>query len=52
MKQIVGLISEAAAVTAEAVPLLRNVSRNATKLHVSELTREHLRKCLQALGKI
>jgi len=36
MKQIVGLISEAAAVTAEAVPLLRNVSRNATKLH--ELT--------------
>jgi len=34
MKQIVDLISEAAAVTAEAVPLLRNVSINGAKLHV------------------
>jgi predicted phosphate transport protein (TIGR00153 family) len=34
MKQIVDLISEAAAVTAEAVPLLRNVSHNGAKLHV------------------
>ncbi|HWJ58285.1 MAG TPA: DUF47 family protein [Sphingomicrobium sp.] len=33
MKQIVGLISEAAAVTSEAVPLLRNVSGNGNKLH-------------------
>jgi predicted phosphate transport protein (TIGR00153 family) len=33
MKEIVGLISEAANVTSEAVPLLRNVSANATKLH-------------------
>ena len=36
MKEIVALISEAAAVTAEAVPLLRKVSDNAVKLH--ELT--------------
>jgi len=36
MKQIVDLIAEAAAVTAKAVPLLRNVSANGTKLH--ELT--------------
>ena len=36
MKEIVALISEAAAVTAEAVPLLRNVSGNGPKLH--ELT--------------
>jgi uncharacterized protein len=34
MKQIVDLISEAAGVTAEAVPLLRNVSQNGAKLHV------------------
>ena len=33
MKQIIGLIAEAAAVTAEAIPLLRNVSTNGTKLH-------------------
>jgi uncharacterized protein len=33
MKQIVGLISEAAAVTAEAVPLLRDVTGNGAKLH-------------------
>ena len=33
MKEIVNLISEAAAVTAEAVPLLRNVSANGAKLH-------------------
>ena len=33
MKQIIGLIREAASVTAEAVPLLRNVSSNATRLH-------------------
>ncbi|MCL6729272.1 DUF47 domain-containing protein [Sphingomonas hankyongi] len=36
MKQIVDLIAEAAAVTAEAVPLLRNVSANGARLH--ELT--------------
>ena len=33
MKEIIGLIAEAAAVTAEAVPLLRNVSGNGAKLH-------------------
>jgi hypothetical protein len=33
MKQIIELISEAAAVTAQAVPLLRNVSANGAKLH-------------------
>jgi len=36
MKDIIKLICEAATVTAEAVPLLRNVSANGTKLH--ELT--------------
>jgi len=36
MKQIVDLISEAAATTAQAVPLLRNVGANGVKLH--ELT--------------
>jgi uncharacterized protein Yka (UPF0111/DUF47 family) len=36
MKQIVGLIAEAAAVTSQAIPLLRNVSRNGKQLH--ELT--------------
>ena len=36
MKQIVGLIAEAASVTSEAIPLLRNVSKNGAKLH--ELT--------------
>ena len=33
MKEIVGLISEAATITAEAIPLLRDVSGNGTKLH-------------------
>jgi uncharacterized protein Yka (UPF0111/DUF47 family) len=33
MKEIIELIAEAAAVTAEAIPLLRDVSRNAAKLH-------------------
>lgn len=33
MKDIINLISEAASVTAEAVPLLRNVSANGAKLH-------------------
>jgi len=33
MKEIINLISEAAAITAEAIPLLRDVSRNAVKLH-------------------
>ncbi len=33
MKEIVNLISEATAVTAEAVPLLRNVNGNAARLH-------------------
>jgi predicted phosphate transport protein (TIGR00153 family) len=36
MKEIVNLIAEAAAVTAEAVPLLRNIGANGTRLH--ELT--------------
>ena len=36
MKDIINLISEAASVTAEAVPLLRNVTVNGAKLH--ELT--------------
>lgn len=36
MKEIVSLIKEAASVTSQAIPLLRNVSRNATTLH--ELT--------------
>jgi uncharacterized protein len=34
MKDIVSLISEAATVTSEAVPLLRNVSANGARLHV------------------
>ena len=34
MKDIVHLISEAAEITAQAVPLLRNVSRNGAQLHV------------------
>jgi uncharacterized protein Yka (UPF0111/DUF47 family) len=34
MKEIIGLIAEAASLTAEAVPLLRNVSRNGAKLHL------------------
>ncbi|HEX6072801.1 MAG TPA: DUF47 family protein [Sphingomicrobium sp.] len=34
MKEIIGLIAEAASVTAQAVPLLRNVSRNGAKLHL------------------
>ena len=33
MKQIVAVIAEAAAVTAEAVPLLRNITANGTTLH-------------------
>ena len=33
MKDIVGLIAEAAALTTEAIPLLRDVNRNAVKLH-------------------
>src|SRR5205823_10636781 len=33
MKEIVGVIAEAAAVTAEAVPLLRNITGNGATLH-------------------
>ena len=33
MKEIVGVIAEAAAVTAEAVPLLRNITANGATLH-------------------
>ena len=33
MREIIALISEAAAVTAEAIPLLRNVSGNGIRLH-------------------
>ncbi|HET7316996.1 MAG TPA: DUF47 family protein [Sphingomicrobium sp.] len=33
MKEIVGLIAEAAVVTSQAVPLLRNVGRNGKRLH-------------------
>lgn len=36
MKEIIGLIAEAAAVTSKAIPLLRNVSRHGSRLH--ELT--------------
>jgi uncharacterized protein Yka (UPF0111/DUF47 family) len=36
MKEIVGLITEAANVTSQAIPLLRNVGRNGKQLH--ELT--------------
>ena len=36
MKEIVGLIAEAATVTSQAIPLLRNVGRNGKQLH--ELT--------------
>ena len=36
MKEIVGLIAEAATVTSQAIPLLRNVGRNGQQLH--ELT--------------
>ena len=36
MKEIVGLIAEAASVTSQAIPLLRNVGRNGQQLH--ELT--------------
>ncbi len=39
MKDVINLISEAAAVTAEAVPLLRNVSANGARLHI--LTGQH-----------
>ena len=41
MKEIVALIHEAANVTFEAIPLLRNVSRNGAKLH--ELTERLVR---------
>jgi len=34
MKQIVGMAVEAARLTAEAMPLLRNISRNGARLHV------------------
>jgi hypothetical protein len=33
MKQMAGMIAEAAALTAEAMPLLRNISRNGERLH-------------------
>jgi len=33
MRQVVGLIAESAKVTAEAVPLLRNITTNGAKLH-------------------
>jgi predicted phosphate transport protein (TIGR00153 family) len=33
MKQMVGMIAEAAALTAEAMPLLRDVGRNGSRLH-------------------
>jgi uncharacterized protein Yka (UPF0111/DUF47 family) len=33
MKQMAGMIAEAAALTAEAMPLLRNISRNGTRIH-------------------
>lgn len=34
MKKMVKIISEAAALTAEAIPLLRNISRNGARIHV------------------
>lgn len=33
MRQMVGMIAEAAALTAEAMPLLRNISRNGNRIH-------------------
>ena len=33
MKQMVGMIAEAASLTAEAMPLLRDIGRNGTRLH-------------------
>ncbi len=33
MKQMVGMIAEAAAVTVEAMPLLRNIGKNAQRIH-------------------
>jgi len=33
MKEMVGMIAEAAALTAEAIPLLRDISRNGTTIH-------------------
>jgi uncharacterized protein len=34
MKQMAGMIAEAAALTAEAIPLLRNISRDGGRIHV------------------
>ncbi len=34
MKQMVGMIAEAASLTAEAIPLLRDISRNGATIHV------------------
>ena len=42
MVEIVGLISEAAAITSEAIPLLRNVKDNGKKLHVLTERLTHL----------
>jgi len=41
MKLMVGMISEAAELTAEAIPLLRNISRNGARIH--ELTEKVVR---------
>ena len=41
MKQMVAMIADAAALTGEAIPLLRNISRNGVRIH--ELTEEIVR---------
>ena len=41
MKEMVGMIAEAAALTAEAMPLLRNIDSNGTRLH--EITEKVVR---------
>jgi predicted phosphate transport protein (TIGR00153 family) len=41
MKQMVGMISEAASLTAEAMPLLRNIGRNGGRIH--EITEKVVR---------
>lgn len=41
MKEMVGIIAKSAALTAEAIPLLRNISRNGARIH--ELTEKVVR---------
>jgi hypothetical protein len=41
MRQMVGIIVDAASLTSEAIPLLRNISKNGTRIH--ELTERLVR---------